>query len=192
MNESEIVSRGPLAEASGRVNPTLAHGAPAMSRRRDIGMTEAPVDHARFLSQKRFGSLDGLRAACIVTIVWTHTAPSWVNATLAHIGSQGVTLFFAISGFLITTLLLRERTRNAGIDIRSFYVRRVLRIFPLYYTVLAIYVSVVTVMERHTAAGDAFFGHLIYFATCTSNLFVPLEGRVIFYFAWSVAAEAQF
>jgi peptidoglycan/LPS O-acetylase OafA/YrhL len=173
-------------------DPETLTGAAAMSCSPDVATSQDTADHARFLAQKRFRSLDGLRAICIVTIIWTHTAPPWVNERLAHIGSQGVTLFFAISGFLITTLLLRERARNAAIDIKSFYVRRVLRIFPLYYGVLMLYIVVVTLMERHTAAGRAFFAHLVYFATCTSNLFVPLDGRVIFYFAWSVAAEEQF
>ena len=179
-------------EAFGGVDLNTSCHRSATARLANADTSQAPTDHALFLSQKRFGSLDGLRAICIVTIIWQHTAPAWVNPTLAHIGSQGVTLFFAISGFLITTLLLRERARNADIDIKSFYVRRALRIFPLYYGVLALYVAVVTVMERHTAAGRAFFDNLIYFATCTSNLFVPLDGRVIFYFAWSVAAEEQF
>jgi peptidoglycan/LPS O-acetylase OafA/YrhL len=88
--------------------------------------------------------------------------------------------------------LLRERDRNGVIDLKAFYIRRSLRIFPLYYGVLALYVVVVALLERNTAVGQAFFGNLIYFATYTSNLFVPLDGRVIFYFAWSLAAEEQF
>jgi peptidoglycan/LPS O-acetylase OafA/YrhL len=103
-----------------------------------------------------------------------------------------VTLFFAISGFLITTLLIRERDRNGYIDLRAFYIRRGLRIFPLYYGVLALYVCLVLLLERHTAAGNKFFEHLPYFVTYTSNIFVPLDGRTIFYFAWSLAAEEQF
>lgn len=148
--------------------------------------------HARFLSQKRFGSLDGLRAISIIAVIWQHTAPTWVSATLAHIGAQGVNLFFAISGFLITTLLLRERSRTAAIDLKAFYLRRACRIFPIYYGVLALYIVIVALMEMDSSVGQAFFTNLKYFATFTSNLFVPLDGRVIFYFSWSVAAEEQF
>ena len=150
------------------------------------------TDHSLFLSQKRFGSLDGLRCLSIICVIWHHTAPSWTAPQLAHFGAQGVTLFFAISGFLITTLLLRERTRNGSIDLKAFYLRRSLRIFPLYYGVLLIYVVLVATVERHTSAGKEFFGNLPYFGTYTSNLFVPLQGRVIFYFAWSLATEEQF
>jgi peptidoglycan/LPS O-acetylase OafA/YrhL len=78
------------------------------------------------------------------------------------------------------------------IDLRAFYIRRGLRIFPLYYGVLAVYICAVLLMEQHTALGNKFFDHLPYFATYTSNIFVPLDGRTIFYFAWSLAAEEQF
>jgi peptidoglycan/LPS O-acetylase OafA/YrhL len=148
--------------------------------------------HADFLALKRFGSLDGLRALSIVAVIWHHTAPSWVSGTWSHVGADGVTLFFAISGFLITTLLLRERERHGRIDLKAFYWRRALRIFPLYYTVLLLYVVLVWVMERHSPAGQAFFNNLPYFLTYTSNLFVQLDDRTIFYFAWSLAAEEQF
>lgn len=150
------------------------------------------TNHAQFLAEKRFGSLDGLRAISVVAVVWHHTAPNWVKGAWAHFGAQGVTLFFAISGFLITTLLLRERERTGGIDIKAFYLRRTLRIFPLYYGVLLLYIALVILLERNTPAGRAFFDNLIYFATYTSNIFVDLDGRVIFYFAWSLAAEEQF
>jgi peptidoglycan/LPS O-acetylase OafA/YrhL len=103
-----------------------------------------------------------------------------------------VTLFFAISGFLITTLLLREKDRHGVIDLRAFYVRRALRIFPLYYAVLLIYVVLVFALERQTKLGQDFFSNLVYFVTYTSNWFVALDGRVIFYLSWSLAAEEQF
>lgn len=114
------------------------------------------------------------------------------NERLASFGPDGVTLFFAISGFLITTLLLRERARNGQVDLRAFYVRRSLRIFPLYYAVLLLYVLLVLLMERHSPVGRQFFANLPFFLTYTSNIFVQLDGRVIFYYAWSLAAEEQF
>jgi peptidoglycan/LPS O-acetylase OafA/YrhL len=148
--------------------------------------------HEQYLSQKRFGSLDGLRALSILAVIWHHTAPSWAGARLAHFGAHGVTLFFAISGFLITTLLVRERARNATIDLKAFYLRRTFRIFPLYYGVLLLYIVAVFFFERTPAVAQGFWDNLKYFATFTSNIFVPLDGRVVFYFAWSVAAEEQF
>ena len=150
--------------------------------------------HAEFRDRRFFGSLDGLRALSVIAVIWHHAGPAYNDAmpNLLANGAHGVTLFFAISGFLIVTLLLRERERTGQIDLKAFYIRRSLRIFPLYYAVIAIYVLLVFVVERHNPVGREFFSNLPFFLTYTSNWFVLLEGRVIFYFAWSLAAEEQF
>jgi peptidoglycan/LPS O-acetylase OafA/YrhL len=149
--------------------------------------------HTAYLAQSRFSALDGLRAISILGVIWQHTAPSWVNSDWMHLGTHGLALFFAISGFLITTLLLREQDQNGQINLKYFYIKRALRIFPLYYLVLILYIAVVFFLEKDAAARAAFFWNLPFFATFTSNLFVPLtDGRVIFYFAWSLAVEEQF
>jgi peptidoglycan/LPS O-acetylase OafA/YrhL len=132
-----------------------------------------------------FASLDGLRCLSILAVLWHHCG--WL-----HIGYRGVDLFFVISGFLITTLLLREREETGRVSLREFWIRRALRIFPLYYTVIALYALTVFLFERHSPAGQAFFGNLPFFLTYTSNWFIQLDGRVIFYFAWSLATEQQF
>lgn len=111
---------------------------------------------SRFQAQQRFASLDGLRAFSILGVIWHHTAASVHGPFLGHVGAEGVSLFFAISGFLITTLLLREQRRQGQVDLKAFYVRRSLRIFPLYYATLALYVLTVWVLERHSAVGRAF------------------------------------
>ena len=143
-----------------------------------------------------FASLDGLRCLSVLAVIWHHcgweSQPWAAHWSILHMGYRGVDLFFVISGFLITTLLLREREATGGISLRDFYIRRTLRIFPLYYTVILLYVLTVFLFERHTAAGQAFFGNLPFFLTYTSNWFIQLEGRVIFYFAWSLATEEQF
>jgi peptidoglycan/LPS O-acetylase OafA/YrhL len=141
--------------------------------------------HAEFLKIKTFTSLDGLRCFSILAVIWHH-------ATDTGRGFLGVQIFFAISGFLITTLLLRERRKFGDVSLPKFYARRSLRIFPLYYAVLLVYVILVLTTQRHTQAGVEFFHHLPFFATYTSNWFVPLSGQVIFYFAWSLATEEQF
>lgn len=148
--------------------------------------------HRDFKATRFFGSLDGLRALSIVAVIWFHTV-SHDHATLLGQGNKGVTLFFAISGFLIVTLLLRQKERAGTIDLGNFWARRALRIFPVYYLALSLYVVLVALVERDPAAREAFWGNLPAFATFTSNWFVDLENaRVIFYFAWSLAAEEQF
>lgn len=148
----------------------------------------ADIDGARyagFLKIKKFTSLDGLRCFSILAVIWHH-------ATEVGKGFLGVQIFFAISGFLITTLLLRERRKFGEISLPKFYARRSLRIFPLYYAVLLAYVVLVFAMQRHTPAGVEFFHNLPFFVTYTSNWFVPLGAQVIFYYSWSLATEEQF
>ncbi|MEP6940808.1 MAG: acyltransferase [Rudaea sp.] len=157
------------------------------------GANEPGDGYTAYRQRRHFGSLDGLRALSVIAVVWHHTVghdPSL--PALFGTGAQGVTLFFAISGFLIVTLLLREQEERGSIDLRAFYMRRALRIFPLYFTVLALYLALVLGLERHTSAGREFLINLPFFLTYTSNWFVLLEGRVIFYFAWSLATEEQF
>ena len=150
-------------------------------------MSELP--HDTFRRTRHFPSLDGLRALGVLAVIWHHVVdPSepW--------GYVGVSLFFALSGFLITTLLLREQADVGYVSLGKFYMRRALRIFPVYYAVLAAYTVLVLVTEPHSGAGQQFLGHLPYFLTYTSNWFVDLGSgsRVIFYFAWSLATEEQF
>ncbi|WP_293054883.1 acyltransferase [Mycobacterium sp.] len=151
------------------------------------------ADFDRFSAINRFSALDGLRALSVIAVVWHHTSGTPGPAILGK-GYQGVDFFFAISGFLITTLLLREQRTTGRISLRKFYARRSLRIFPLYYVTLLLYVVLVAVTLRHSHEGRAFVGHLPAFATYTSNWFVDLtaERSVPFYFAWSLATEEQF
>lgn len=64
-----------------------------------------------FIRKKRFGALDGLRAFSVVAVIWHHVSGMNYIPQLNQ-GFRGVDLFFAISGFLITSLLIRERSRT--------------------------------------------------------------------------------
>jgi peptidoglycan/LPS O-acetylase OafA/YrhL len=154
--------------------------------------TQSANAYEQYRERTFFPDLDGLRCLSIIAVIWHHTGIRSPDFRLSQQGHLGVDLFFAISGFLITTLLLREQARYGMISLRAFYLRRSLRIFPLYYTILLLYVLVTFLFERTTSAGQEFFVNLPYFTTYTSNWFVKLDGRVIFYFAWSLATEEQF
>jgi peptidoglycan/LPS O-acetylase OafA/YrhL len=146
-----------------------------------------------FRYARYFGALDGLRCISILAVIWWHSDPHSRSGLLGK-GYLGVELFFVISGFLITTLLLREKDENSQISLRNFYIRRTLRIFPLYYLILAIYVVLVLRFERRSPAGAEFFQNLPFFLTYTSNWFLEIKPgkRLIFDFAWSLATEEQF
>ena len=90
--------------------------------------------------ERRIPSLDGARAIAVSLVFAWHVL---VHADLPLIwridyGNLGVRVFFVISGFLITSLLLAERQRTGGISLPSFYVRRVFRIFPAYFVFLLV------------------------------------------------------
>jgi peptidoglycan/LPS O-acetylase OafA/YrhL len=79
-------------------------------------------------------SLDGIRAASVLWVFLAHAGLSEWGVP----GNLGVTVFFFLSGYLITTLLRMEFERHGGISLRAFYLRRTLRIFPPMYLTLAI------------------------------------------------------
>ena len=155
------------------------------------------VAYDQFQNKRYFSSLDGLRFLSILGVIWHHTVSNkgyLKQYNFFSDGHLGVQLFFAISGFLITTLLLRENIKHKDISLKKFYMRRTLRIFPLYYAVLLIYIGVVYFLEKDSSRSLAFWNNLIPYFTYTSNWFVrldPVKGTV-FFFAWSLATEEQF
>ena len=87
-------------------------------------------------SSSRIPSLDGMRAIAVSFVCVAHLIGG--PAAASDLGTIGVRVFFVLSGFLITTLLLREYDRHGTINLPRFYFRRALRIFPAYYTYLAV------------------------------------------------------
>ena len=160
------------------------------------GREKIPDSAARaFFDRRYFSGLDGLRALSVVAVIGCHVAgPQAIH--LLNQGNKGVDLFFAISGFLVTTLLLREYRERGSISLTSFYIRRSLRIFPLYYAVLFLYCVLVLATMSGTTKAAEFWHNLPAFLTYTSNWFVELDGAgshgTTFYFAWSLATEEQF
>jgi len=124
--------------------------------------------HARYLETSHFASLDGLRFLSIVPVVWHHSTPRPLEGILGR-GPLGVDLFFAISGFLITTLMIREQSRTGRLAVGRFYARPSLRIFPLYYVVLSLYVVRAMLFLPEGPARAHFLHSLPFYATYTSN-----------------------
>ena len=91
--------------------------------------------------------LDGLRFLAFFLVFICHAQygiawQSWAGQLLLHVGaggSFGVDLFFVLSAYLITELLRREKLETGSIDVGGFYVRRILRIWPLYFGFLVLY-----------------------------------------------------
>ncbi|MEO1585542.1 MAG: acyltransferase [Planctomycetota bacterium] len=146
--------------------------------------------HKRYLQTRYFASLDGLRCLCILAVLWHHSTKPDIPLRLNELGFLGVGMFFALSGFLITTLLLRERDSTGTISLTDFYARRTIRIFPIYYLLLAALAVFYGLVNRGTAEGQAYFQDLPYFLTYTSNWIHVAAGNQDI--LWSLATEEQF
>lgn len=127
--------------------------------------------------------IDGLRALAVTCVLIGHLY--WLEFPLT---GAGVRLFFCISGYLITHILLSAHARGAstGQILQAFWTRRVLRIFPPYYLALGIALALNAYAIRDTA-----WWHL----TFTTNILLALQGEwepVITGHLWSLAVEEQF
>jgi peptidoglycan/LPS O-acetylase OafA/YrhL len=138
--------------------------------------------------------LDGLRAVAVLLVVTCHVHDriwDWLN------GQAGVTLFFVLSGYLITTLALEETARTGSVDLRAFYIRRIFRIFPLYYLVLAIYCAIILGGASPSHPPEIFRRALPYYLFYFQEypFHVELSGSgpgAPFYQSWSLGIEEKF
>jgi len=133
--------------------------------------------------------LDGLRTLAVFLVMVHHWMPKSITRGI-HWGGVGVDLFFCLSGFLITGILLNCRSyidegeQSLGYTVRQFSLRRIVRIFPLYYLVLALTLPFLDVTGTTQAS----------LWTYTYNVHGGLAGNldgVISHF-WSLAVEEQF
>jgi peptidoglycan/LPS O-acetylase OafA/YrhL len=132
---------------------------------------------------KRIPSLDGLRAISIVFVVLSHMFKSGhAPRIFYYFAATGVSIFFVISGYLIASILLREREQTEAIDLREFYIRRAYRIFPAALVFMAVAIVVFWPQFRwyHIAAG------LLYMAN------YDLTRPWVFGHLWSLSIEEQF
>jgi peptidoglycan/LPS O-acetylase OafA/YrhL len=152
----------------------------------------AGAAHTRHLAQAHFPALDGVRGVAILAVLWHHALPAAQSGWLGR-GHVGVRLFFALSGFLITSRLLAERRGTGSISLSHFWLRRALRIFPLYYLVLGLF-ALYLGLRASDAGSRHFFDNLLFHASYTSNWFVDyaVAHPVWFAFGWSLATEEQF
>lgn len=88
-------------------------------------------------------ALDGLRTLAVVAVVLYH-----LNLTWAQGGLLGVTIFFVLSGYLITRLLINEIAKTGRIDLKSFWIRRIRRLFPAVATVVVVTCALCTVFNH--------------------------------------------
>jgi peptidoglycan/LPS O-acetylase OafA/YrhL len=145
-----------------------------------------PIQQSKYLP-----SLDGLRCFSILSVIVTHINVSYDIIRdprltwLVNSGLFGVRVFFVISGFIITTLLLREKVETGSISLKNFYFRRALRILPLAYCFLITMVALNRYL--HLGIGSADFVSAFCFF---KNIRVASRGYLEHY--WSLSVEEQY
>jgi peptidoglycan/LPS O-acetylase OafA/YrhL len=130
-----------------------------------------------------------------------------LNHFISNLGKNGVFIFFVLSGFLITSLLLKEKCEYGKVSIKKFYIRRILRIWPLYYLIIFLSFIVIPLLANHFQAlqnekfyysrilelQNSSYFTLFLFLAFLPNLALKLRPPVVGAAqAWSVGVEEQF
>lgn len=175
------------------VRPGLVAGsAPAAALAPAAGPTPRPPASATGHGP-RIPGLDGLRAVAVLAVVAFHLAPAWVPG-----GFLGVDVFFVVSGFLITTLLLREVAGTSWIRLPRFWVRRARRLLPALALVLVASIPVARLVEPDLTVG---IGRQLVGALTFSTNWVEINAGSDYFdesqpellrILWSLAIEEQF
>jgi peptidoglycan/LPS O-acetylase OafA/YrhL len=135
-----------------------------------------------------FKQLDSLRGIAVLMVIYSHWLEGW------RIGQMGVSIFFTLSGFLITRILLQNRFDSElllqpkiGV-IRNFYIKRILRIFPIYFLTIVLFSAFSNYLQTPGRLG------LVYYFTFTANIKYYLcqcfDGSLTH--LWSLSVEEQF
>ena len=137
--------------------------------------------------------LDGLRAVAVIAVILYHANKNWLSG-----GFLGVEVFFVISGYLITMLLINESQENGKINFRAFWMRRARRLLPALWTLLIGVTTYCALFERDTLGnlrGDvvaAFVYGFNWFQIWVGTSYFSAFGFVPLRHLWSLAVEEQF
>jgi peptidoglycan/LPS O-acetylase OafA/YrhL len=156
----------------------------------------APVaaDDSAFISRVPYlPGLDGMRALAVVAVMVYHANSDWLPG-----GFLGVEIFFVISGYLITLLLISERERTYRISLRQFWMRRARRLLPALFTMMAIVVAWTAVFKEDALGqlrGDVIAGSLYvsnYYQIFVGQGYTAAGDFAPLRHLWSLAVEEQF
>ena len=142
------------------------------------------------LQRTYYPALDGLRGVAIILVILYH---NFSFIPIFIYGWLGVDLFFVLSGFLITDILML--TRNTQNYFRNFYARRILRIFPLYYLSLLLFIFILPLFSWYPLHMEYYREHQLWFWTYLQNWTLVFQfdpnANVLTHF-WSLAVEEQY
>lgn len=141
----------------------------------------------------RIDEIDGLRAIAALSVLAVHYF-SWIRHSGAQYGWLGVDLFFVISGYLITSVLLELKSQHAAY-FTTFYGRRILRIFPAYFLVLGVCFAI-SIATHHPGTRALWAKYVFYYASLLFSMnsgydLNPVADAGLFVF-WSLSVEEIF
>ena len=150
---------------------------------------------------QHYQAIDGLRGMAVLLVLWFHSSyfsyemgpvdfegVTRIYYFFSMLGQTGVDLFFVLSGFLITGILLD--TRQNKNRLKNFYIRRSLRIFPLYYMAMIVFLFYLIVFKGETLFDFRTVSHLLYIQNWSSSN--SFDSFMLINHTWSLAVEEQF
>ena len=151
--------------------------------------------HSSAIEGTRVAPLDGMRAFAVVAVILYHADPGWAVG-----GYFGVDVFFVLSGYLITTLLLGEWLGSGGVALRAFWGRRARRLLPALFVMLAV-VGAVSVLFPKVLGSPGLLGDTLstvgyvanwHFIAVHTNYFATAANPSPLQHTWTLAIEEQF
>src|SRR5918992_2342578 len=174
------VARDQVSDA-GQAGASAHHAGPSGRTTGVIGLPYAP-------------GLDGLRALAVIAVLLYHAELSWLPG-----GFLGVEVFFVISGYLITALLLTEWWQHGRVDLKRFWIRRARRLLPALYLLLAVTLAYAVLFLPGEVAGlrgdvIAALGYVTnwYLVLGNESYFEAIGRPSLLKHLWSLAVEEQF
>lgn len=153
-------------------------------------MTHSTTSMGAAATLPRNPAIDGLRAVSILLVIYSHVLQTYHWTQLVPFvwrlmpGATGVSVFFVVSGYLITTLLLKERAARGRISLRGFYCRRFFRIVPAFMVYVSA-MAVLNLMGIIQMPWPNFWAALLYVTN-----YVPVQWPLLH--TWSLSVEEQF
>ena len=163
--------------------------------------SQGSISEKTLIVGHHYPAIDGLRGFAVLLVIWFHASifahevnPAAYTGFLRFyynftvLGSTGVDLFFILSGFLITGILI-DTAYEKGI-FKNFYIRRALRIFPLYYLCLALFTVVCLASGKDIFSDMSWLTHLFYLQNW--SVLYNFDSYMYLNHTWSLAVEEQF
>ena len=187
-----------------RATQHVKHGTEANLSPPPVRAKKTASEEAQKSFHERFLALDGLRGVAVLLVIVAHGSQKHLlpKAFAFSGGMLGVVIFFVLSGFLITHLLLKEQAQTGRISLANFYARRALRIWPLYFAALGAYFFVLPLIDpgnfgsiysRPGRLGSGSYYDVLGYAFFLQNyVFAVRDMHLGLGVLWSLAVEEHF